>query len=177
MPNIIDNIAQLRLVLDEKADLGVQPEASPHRARARTHNPRDGDIEQFLTQLKPAITERVFEIAQRQHDQRVLAWLYDSYHQYNRLWQDGKYNYHLYTERLIWQKINYIHTNAISRKIVRTAAEYPYSSYRAMYEIDDEIIIPIDRDFWWEEYVYENNEIKYPSPGNRPGSRPVPNSD
>jgi hypothetical protein len=39
----------------------------------------------------------------------------------------------------------------IPRRLVKTAAEYPYSSFRAMYEIYDEIIIPIDRNFWWDE--------------------------
>ncbi len=111
------------------------------------NNPKDGDIDKFLAQLKPAITGRILEIAVEQQNQRVLSWLYDDYQQCNRLWQDGKYNFHLYTKRLIWQKINYIHTNPILRKLVESAADYPYSSFRAMYEIDDEIIIPIDRGF------------------------------
>jgi REP element-mobilizing transposase RayT len=114
-------------------------------------NPRDGDINRFLSQFKPAVTGRVAEIAIEQQNHRVQSWLYDAHLQRNRLWQDGKYNFHLYTERLIWQKINYIHTNPIARRLVKTAAEYPYSSFRAMYEIDDEIIIPIDRNFWWNE--------------------------
>ena len=114
-------------------------------------NPKDGDIDHFLSQLKPAITNLVADIAVRQQNHRVLSWLHDPYLHRQRLWQDSKYNFHLYSERLIWQKINYIHTNPIARQLVQTAAEYSYSSFRAMYGIDDEVIIPIDRDFWWEE--------------------------
>lgn len=114
-------------------------------------NPRDGQITRFLAQLKPAITDRIVEIATAQQERRVLAWLYDARQQRHRLWQDGKYNFHLYSQRLIWQKINYIHTNPIARQLVPTAAEYPYSSFRAMYEVEVEVIIPIDWDFWWED--------------------------
>jgi REP element-mobilizing transposase RayT len=115
-------------------------------------NPQDGDVIRFLSQLKPAITQRVVEIATERQNHRVLTWLYDVQLNRNRLWQDGKYNFHLYTDRLIWQKINYIHTNPIARRLTKTADEYPYSSYRAMYNIENkEIIIPIDRDHWWEE--------------------------
>ena len=123
-------------------------------------NPQDGDINRFLSQLKPAITDLVTEIAAKQQNQRVLSWLYDTHLQQHRLWQDSKYNFHLFTERLIWQKINYIHTNPIARRLSQTAADYPYSSYRAMYGSDEEIIIPIDKDFWWDEIVFDAEEIK-----------------
>ena len=123
-------------------------------------NPQDGNINQLLSQLKPAITQRIVEKATEAQNHRVLSWLYDDHLRENRLWLDGKYNFHLYSERLIWQKINYIHTNPITRALVQTAEEYPFSSYRAMYGIDKEIIIPIDRDFWWEEMVLDDEEIK-----------------
>jgi len=123
-------------------------------------NPQDGDINKFISQLKPAITGCVTEIAIKHENHQVLSWLYDINQQHYRLWQDGKYNFHLYTERLIWQKINYIHTNPIARGLTKTAAEYPYSSYRAMYEVDDEIIIPIDKEMWWDEIIYDEEEIK-----------------
>ena len=123
-------------------------------------NPQDGNINKFLAQLKPAITHRVVEIATLEHNDRALSWLYDSQLQRYRLWQDGKYNFHLYTERLIWQKINYIHNNPRRRGLVATAEDYPFSSFRAMYEIDKEIIIPIDKDFWWDDIVFDDREIK-----------------
>jgi REP element-mobilizing transposase RayT len=121
-------------------------------------NPQYGDINRLLSQLKPAIIGRIADLATKENNSRVLSWLYDTNLQRNRLWQDSKHNLHLYTERLIWQKINYIHTNPIARQLVNTAAEYPFSSFRAMYEVDDEIIIPIDRDFWWYELVSVDDE-------------------
>jgi len=122
-------------------------------------NPQNGDINHLLSQLKPAITQRIVEIAVEQHQQRTLNWLFDARKQCYRLWQESKYNFHLYTERLIWQKINYIHTNPIARGLVSTATEYLYSSYRAMYESDEEIMIPLDREFWWEEIVMDDGVV------------------
>ncbi len=118
-------------------------------------NPRDGDINSFISKLKPAITQCIHKIAEEQQNQLVLAWLFDVNKRCNSIWQDSKYNFHLYTDKLIWQKINYIHTNPIARKLVTSAHEYPFSSYRVMYKIDEDIIIPIDRDFWWDEIVWE----------------------
>jgi len=109
-------------------------------------NPRDGDIARFLAQYKPAATLRVFELAQALQRTRILTWLETP--DGKCLWQEGKHNCHLYSERLIWQKINYIHTNPIARGLVASAAEYPYSSFRTMYEVDGEIVIPIDKPFW-----------------------------
>jgi REP element-mobilizing transposase RayT len=117
-------------------------------------NPRDGDILRFLAQFKPAVTMRIAEIAGAMQNQRILDWLRMPDGRLH-LWQDGKHNFHLYSERLIWQKINYIHTNPIARKLVKTAVEYPYSSFRAMYQLDEEIIVPIDREYWWNELLVE----------------------
>jgi putative transposase len=71
-------------------------------------NPRDGDINRFLSQYKPAVTLRVKELAEEFGRQRILDWLRMPNGEYH-LWQDGKHNLHLYSDRLIWQKINYIH--------------------------------------------------------------------
>jgi len=113
-------------------------------------NPRDGDITRWLAQFKPAVTLRVQEIAEAMRLSRILDWLRTAQGT-SSLWQDGKHNFHLYSERLIWQKIHYIHTNPIARGLAPTAAAYPYSSFRAMYAEEGEILIPIDCPFWWED--------------------------
>lgn len=118
-------------------------------------NPQNGNIDEFVKKLKIMITRRVFEIAAAHEKYDILAWLFDETKQRYRLWQDGKYDFYLYTDRIIWQKINYIHTNPIARGIVSTAPEYPYSSYRVMYETGDDIIIPIDREMWWDEIILD----------------------
>ena len=113
-------------------------------------NPRDGDIEHFLSTFKPAVTRMVEAIARESKQQRVLDWLIlpDGHRQ---LWQESKHNFHLWSERLIWQKINYMHANPIRAGLAPTMADYLYSSYRAMYEVEREVLVPIDRNFWWME--------------------------
>jgi putative transposase len=116
-------------------------------------NPRDGHINRFLAQYKPGVTMAVQALAQQANADRVLEWLIDADGRAD-LWQNGKHNLHLWSARLIWQKIDYLHNNPIRAGIVQHAGAYPYSSFRAMYQTGDEVLVPIDREFWWEEDLH-----------------------
>lgn len=50
---------------------------------------------------------------------------------------------------MIWQKINYIHSNPIRAGLTSTGAEYPWSSFRSIYKLDDDPRIGVDTDWWW----------------------------
>lgn len=62
----------------------------------------------------------------------------------NKVWQDSFWEMNLFSERMIRQKLNYIHRNPVRAKMVETPGAYPYSSYRN-YMLDDESLIEIDR--------------------------------
>lgn len=115
-------------------------------------NPRDGKCTRFLRQYKPAVTQAIADMAETLALHRITDWLRkpDGTLQ---LWQEGRHSFPLYSDRLIWQKIDYIHNNPIRSGLVQKASDYPYSSFRAMYDGFGEPIVPIDRDFWWEEGV------------------------
>jgi hypothetical protein len=53
---------------------------------------------------------------------------------------------------MIWQKINYIHNNPVKARMVRSAADYRWSSFRAFYQLSDEPV-PVDREWWWPDDV------------------------
>jgi len=53
---------------------------------------------------------------------------------------------------MIWQKINYIHNNPLKAGLVKSAADYRWSSFRAFYRQSDKPL-PVDRDWWWPEDV------------------------
>ncbi|MHB9133850.1 MAG: transposase [Armatimonadota bacterium] len=118
-------------------------------------NPRDGNIDHFLSQFKPGATIAVGRVAALHEHEAVLTWLSATPDGHQQLWQDGKYDFHLWSERLIWQKIDYIHNNAILAGLVTRASDYPYSSFAAWYGTGVEPIIPINKDFWWEDYTLE----------------------
>ena len=51
---------------------------------------------------------------------------------------------------MIWQKINYIHANPVKAKLVNTAKDYKWSSFRAFYAESSEPL-PVDHDWWWDD--------------------------
>ena len=120
-------------------------------------NPRDGHINRFLAQFKPDVTLRVVEVARQQEAQRVLDWMAGDDQSWH-LWQDSKHNLHLWSDWMIWQKINYIHNNPIRAGLAQYVDAYPYSSFCAMYGPEEKAIIPIDKEFWWDDLNLDDNE-------------------
>ncbi len=62
----------------------------------------------------------------------------------HKVWQDSFWEMNLFSERLIRQKLNYLHRNPVRAGLVNGPEAYPYSSYRN-YMLDDESLIAIDR--------------------------------
>ena len=50
-----------------------------------------------------------------------------------KFWQDGNHAIEVYSEKVTWQKINYIHQNPIVEKIVYKEEDYFFSSARNYY--------------------------------------------
>ena len=53
-----------------------------------------------------------------------------------KVWQDGNRPMALYSNKFIWQKLDYIHNNPIEAGIVETAEDYLYSSARNYAEME-----------------------------------------
>ena len=51
---------------------------------------------------------------------------------------------------MIWQKINYIHANPVKARLVTSAKDYQWTSFRAFYCGSDEPL-PVDPDWWWPD--------------------------
>lgn len=49
---------------------------------------------------------------------------------------------------MIWQKINYIHNNPLKAGLVRSTADYRWSSFRSFYGVDDALLPNVDADWW-----------------------------
>ena len=50
----------------------------------------------------------------------------------------------------IWQKINYIHANPVKARLVNSAKDYRWSSFRALYS-DSHEPLPVDKDWSWPD--------------------------
>ena len=53
-----------------------------------------------------------------------------------KVWQDGNRPMVLYTNKFIWQKINYIHNNAVEAGLVSIPEDYMFSSARNYAELN-----------------------------------------
>jgi REP element-mobilizing transposase RayT len=52
-----------------------------------------------------------------------------------KVWQDKNHPIELYTEKVTWQKLNYIHRNPVVDRIVQNEQDYLYSSARNYYNL------------------------------------------
>lgn len=62
-----------------------------------------------------------------------------------KVWQDGYHAEHVYSNKFIKQKIDYIHKNPVVEKIVENEEDYIFSSARNYAELENEIeVIRLD---------------------------------
>jgi len=110
-------------------------------------NPRDGDIKGFAGALKSLSARRILEIRQDNRFQRKKPDKDGSLHQ---VWQESFKALPLWSLWMIWQKINYIHANPVKARLVGSARDYLWSSFRAFY-FDSEEPLGVDDEWWWPE--------------------------
>lgn len=61
----------------------------------------------------------------------------------HRVWKERAKGEPIYSDRVMKQKLDYIHMNPVKRGLVKNPEDYPYSSYRNYY-LNDHSIIHID---------------------------------
>lgn len=107
-------------------------------------NPRDGRIKEFTRALKSLSARRIVEMETR-FDLRK-----SSVELEHQVWQESFKAIPLWSGWMIWQKINYIHANPVKAGLVKSARDYPWSSFSAYYT-DSRPLLGIDREWWWED--------------------------
>jgi putative transposase len=106
-------------------------------------NPEDGRIIEFTGKLKSlaarAITKTATGIQFKQDSEGSLC-----------VWQESFKAIPLWSSWMIWQKINYIHANPVKAKLVSSAKDYRWSSFKAFYS-GDEAPLRVDQEWWWPD--------------------------
>jgi putative transposase len=99
----------------------------------------DGVIRDFKRHTSKAL---IFQIQNEAESRR--GWLLDKFkyagmihpkNKNHKVWQDKNCAIELFTERVTWQKINYIHRNPVVDKIVYQEQDYLFSSARNYYNL------------------------------------------
>ena len=112
-------------------------------------NPKDGRISEFIGALKSLSASRIVETAPNVDFRREKPDDDGSIHQ---VWQESFKAVPLWSSWMIWQKINYIHANPVKARLVHSAKDYPWSSFRAFYS-DSAPALAVDKDWWWPDDV------------------------
>jgi len=110
-------------------------------------NPRDGNIQGFTGALKSLTAARIVEITK---DPRFKVRKSAKDGTVHQVWQDSFKALPLWSLWMIWQKINYIHSNPVRAGLVKSAKDYKWTSFRAFYSGTTEPLL-VNDDWWWPE--------------------------
>ena len=110
-------------------------------------NPRDGDIQGFSGALKSLGAKKLIELTGGRMFLLEVPAHDGSLHQ---VWQESFKAFPLWSGWMINQKINYIHANPVKAKLVSSAKDYLWSSFRAFYRNSGEPLA-VDQDWWWPD--------------------------
>jgi hypothetical protein len=105
-------------------------------------NPQDGQIKEFTGQLKAVSAKAILRV-----NRRFVFAETDEGHQ---VWQESFKDIALWSEWMIWQKINYIHANPVKAHLVSSARDYYWSGFRSFYSQGDGPLA-VDHDWWWPD--------------------------
>ncbi len=104
-------------------------------------NPRDGNIREWTGALKSLSAKSLVKICPK--DWFLQA---DGGHQ---VWQESFKALPLWSNWMIWQKLNYIHANPLKANLVKATGDYRWSSFHAFYKDEIEPFLQVDKDWWW----------------------------
>ena len=110
-------------------------------------NPQDGNIRQFGGALKSLAANRIIDLT---NDKRFELNKPDVNGNIHKVWQESFKAMPLWSGWMISQKINYIHANPVRARLVASARDYRWSSFRAFYSDSGEPL-PVSHDWWWED--------------------------
>jgi REP-associated tyrosine transposase len=107
-------------------------------------NSRDGDIQGFCGALKSLGAKKIVELT---NDKQFLREKPDKDGSIHQVWQESFKAFPLWSGWMISQKVNYIHNNPLRAKLVSSAKDYRWTSFRAFY-FDSKEPLPVDHDWW-----------------------------
>jgi len=70
-----------------------------------------------------------------------IAGVLDTKNKSFKFWQNGNHAIEIYSEKFVWDKINYIHNNPVKAKLVRKPEDWIYSS--ASNYMDEESVLKV----------------------------------
>jgi hypothetical protein len=98
--------------------------------------------------LKSLSARRLIEIAPPNYFLKNTSNVFE-----HQVWQLNFKALPLWSNWMIWQKINYIHANPVKARLADPAKDYRWTSFRAFYFEENDSLLEIDKDWWWPDDV------------------------
>lgn len=117
-------------------------------------------LSEILRDFKKYTANTILEAIQNEKESRRdwLMYMFKYYAKYQvnnrnfQFWQHDNHPFALYSEKMIWQKVNYIHENPVRAGIVDKPEEYLYSSARNYKRDNKNCIMEVDLLApWWSD--------------------------
>ena len=107
-------------------------------------NPRDGRIVEFCRDLKSQVAKEIVGCSARFEFRKAREG--------RQVWQESFKAMPLWSGWMINQKIAYVHANPVKARLVKSARDYYWSSFRSFHGLGDQPVA-VDRDWWWPDDV------------------------
>jgi putative transposase len=109
----------------------------PNHVHAILFGDENFNVSQFIQVWKKTSSYRI-----KRFYQREFAHYQDSYPDDGPIWQPGFYDFNLESEKLIHEKLSYIHNNPVEDKLAQTPILWSWSSAR-YYELGESVGITV----------------------------------
>jgi len=106
-------------------------------------NPRDGDIQTWIGELKSLTAKRLVQINPTGFFTKADG--------ENQVWQESFKSLAIWSGWMAWQKINYIHQNPLRAGIVKSTIDYRWSSFKSFYGHECEELLSVDHEWLYED--------------------------
>ena len=106
-------------------------------------NPRNGRIIEWTGALKSMTAKALTQIC-------PADWFIQPSGE-NQVWHESFKALALWSHWMIWQKVNYIHSNPLRAKLVASTKDYRWSSFHSIYGGTDDPLLQPDKDWRWPE--------------------------
>ena len=108
-------------------------------------NPRDGEVREWTGALKSNSAKHLIKLAPKDFFRQTDG--------ENQVWQESFKALPLWSNWMIWQKINYIHNNPLKAGLINSAKDYQWTSFRAFYLEEADALLQIDKEWWFADDV------------------------
>jgi putative transposase len=104
-------------------------------------------LKDVMRDLKKFTSKKILEQIQEEPESR-RDWMLSIFasnagrkHSEFRFWQEGNHAIELFSEKFVWDKINYIHNNPVAAGFVKNPQEWLYSSASNYYGLESMLTV------------------------------------